>query len=179
MLAPPRCAGQRRGRDTISEIFFFDGEALVQLTKFHRTDTRRNLTPDRKRVIFAASADPLQKNPTGTCQLFSIGTFATGLRQLTRFSSPEHSVLGCLQITPPGCRILPYGLEPSTGTLVFYSTCDPFGTNPYGDQLFAISSNGTHLRQLTRARGLFTDAGGSVSAENIGPIGHSPIVGQY
>jgi len=130
-------------------------------------------------VIFASSADPLHKNPTGTCQLFSIGTAATGLRQLTRFSSPEHSVRGCLQTTPPGCRILPYGVEPATATLAFYSSCDPFGTNPSGDQLFAISANGTHLRQLTHARGLFTDANGTVSAENIGPIGHSPIAGQY
>lgn len=180
VLALPGVPVNAEAGTTISEIFFFDGKALLQLTNFQRTDTTTpNLTPDGKRVIFAASADPLGTNPSGTCQLFSIGTAATGLRQLTRFSSPEHSALGCLQITPPGCRILPYGLEPSTGTLVFYSTCDPFGTNPYGDQLFTISSNGTHLRQLTRARGLFTDAGGSVSAENIGPIGHSPIVGQY
>jgi hypothetical protein len=165
--------------DTISEIFFFDDMALVQLTSFQRTDTTTpHLTSNGQRVIFAASADPFGTNPSGTCQLFSIGTTGSGLRQLTFFSQPEHSVSGCLQITPPGCRILPYGIEPSTGTLVFYSSCDPFGTNPYGDQLFAISSDGTRLRQLTHARGLFTEADGTVSTENIGPIGHSPIVGQ-
>jgi hypothetical protein len=180
VLAVPGVPVNLEAGDTISEIFFFDGKDLLQLTSFRRTDTTTpNLTPDGKRVIFAASADPFGTNPSGTCQLFSIDTVGTGLRQLTHFSSPDHSVSGCLQITPPGCRILPYGLEPATGTLVFYSTCDPFGINPYGDQLFTISSNGTHLRQLTRARGLFTDADGTVSAENIGPIGHSPIVGQY
>jgi hypothetical protein len=46
------------------------------------------------------------------------------------------------------------------------------------DQLFAIGSDGTRLRQLTHARGLFAEADGTISAENIGPIGHSPIVGQ-
>jgi len=180
VLAVPGVPVNVEAGDTISEIFFFHRKSLLQLTNFGRTDTTTpDLTPDGKRVLFAASADPFGTNPSGTCQLFSVSTEASGLRQLTRFSSPEHSVRGCLQTTPPGCRILPYGVEPATATLVFYSSCDPFGTNPSGDQLFAISANGTHLRQLTHARGLFTDANGTVSAENIGPIGHSPIAGQY
>jgi hypothetical protein len=160
----------------MTEIFFFDGKALLQLTKFRRADTGDPaLTPDGQRVIFAASADPFGTNPSGTCELFSISTLGTGLRQLTHFSQPEYSVNGCLQLNPPGCRVLPDGLEPATGTLVFYSSCDPFGTNPYGDQIFAIRPDGTRLRQLTHARGLVTEADGTVSAENIGPIGHSPL----
>jgi hypothetical protein len=50
-----------------------------------------------------------------------------------------------------GCDIIPLGLDPATGIFVFYATSDPFGTNPYGDQLFALRPDGT-LRQLTHAR---------------------------
>jgi hypothetical protein len=162
--------------DRISEIFFFDGRALLQLTNFRRSDTGiPDLTADRRRVVFVASADPFGTNPSGTCQLFSIDTLGAGLRQLTHFWSHEPSPRGCNQSEPPGCYISPYGVEPGTGSLVFYSSCDPFGTNPYGDQLFAISTDGKRLRQLTRARGLVMEPDGTVSTENIGPIGHSPI----
>jgi hypothetical protein len=77
---------------------------------------------------------------------------------------------------PPGCTILPAGLDPAT--LVFYSSCDPFGTNPYGDQLFAIRRDGTRLRQLTHAGGLVTEADGTLSAENIGPHAMRILGGQ-
>ncbi|HXJ35218.1 MAG TPA: hypothetical protein VMS22_14395, partial [Candidatus Eisenbacteria bacterium] len=158
----------------ISEIFLVNGESVLQLTKFDRVDTSiAALTPDGRRVIFVASADPKGKNSSGTCQLFSIDTVAAGLRQLTRFSQPEYSVDGCNAFFPPGCAITPAGVDPVTGTLVFYSSCDPFGTNPDGDQLFAIHPDGTHLRQLTHARGEFTEADGTVSAENIGPFAYS------
>ena len=60
---------------------------------------------------------------------------------------------------------------------MFYSSCDPFGANPYGDQLFAIRVDGTHLRQLTHARGLVREPDGTVSSENIGPIGSSSFIG--
>ena len=63
---------------------------------------------------------------------------------------------------------------------MFYSSCDPFGANPYGDQMFAIRVDGTHLRQLTHARGLVTEPDGTVSTENIGPLAYSAIVsGQH
>jgi hypothetical protein len=128
-------------------------------------------------VIFAASADPLGTDPSGTCQLFSIGTIGTGFRQLTHFFQPEYSVNGCNAYVAPGCTILPYGLDPATRTLVLYSSCDPFGANPSGDQLFAIRVDGTHLRQLTHARGLVREPDGTVSSENIGPIGSSSFIG--
>lgn len=167
------------GQPDIREVFLFDNGSLLQLTTFGRSDTgTADITRDGRRVIFAASADPFGTNPTETCQLFSIDTVGTSLRQLTDFSSPELSPRGCVQGEPPGCRILSYGLERATGTEVFYSSCDPFGTNPYGDQLFAIGSDGRHLRQLTRARGLVTEADGTVIAENLGPIGHSGSFGQ-
>src|SRR5262245_56325493 len=133
-------AGQR---DTIAEVFFLDRTNVVQLTHFRRVDTSyANLTPDGDRVLFAASADPFGTNPSGTCQLFSIRTVGTGLRQLTHFSQPEYSANGCFAFVAPGCSILPQGFDPTTGIGVFFSSCDPFGANPYGDQLFTIRADG-------------------------------------
>jgi len=40
-----------------------------------------------------------------------------------------------------------------TGALLFASSCDPLGGNPFGDQLFAMRQDGTGLRQVTAARG--------------------------
>jgi hypothetical protein len=91
------------------------------------------------------------------------------LRQLTHFSQPEYP--GGVSA---GCDILPLGLDTATGIFVFYATSDPFGTNPYGDQLFALRPDGT-LRQLTHARGLVTEVDGTVSAENIGPVAYSAL----
>ena len=51
------------------------------------------------------------------------------------------------------------------GALVFGSTCDPFGTNPNGGQLFAMAADGSGLRQLTAARGLVTEADGTSIVE--------------
>jgi hypothetical protein len=164
---------------TIQELFFFDGTSVVQLTDFRRADTAGAgalLTPDGGRAIFAASADRLGTNPSGTCQLFSIRTVGTGLRQLTHFSQPAFSVNGCNAYVAPGCSILPLGLDGATGILVFFSSCDPFGVNPYGDQMFAIRVDGTHLRQLTHARGLVREPDGTVSSENIGPVGSSAFI---
>jgi hypothetical protein len=166
--------------DTVLEVFFFDGNNFLQLTNFRRADTAITdpiLTPDGHRVIFSASADPFGTNRSGTCQLFSIDTRGTGLRQLTHFSQAEYSVAGCSAYAPPGCVIWPFNVDPATGTLLSYSSCDPFGTNPYGDQLFAIRADGTELRQLTHAHGLGTEPDGTVSSENIGPFAYSSIVG--
>src|SRR5262249_41052375 len=88
---------------------------------------RRDREPLPRRAGRAgyASADPLGANSSGTCQLFSIDTLGTGLRQLTHFSQPEYSVAGCAALVPPGCIIHPSGLDAATGTLVFGSSCDP------------------------------------------------------
>src|SRR5262249_22425506 len=131
--------------DAISEVFFIDGKRVLQLTHFGRVDTMTpNLTPDGHHVIFVASADPFGTNPSGTCQLFSIGTGGSGLRQLTHFGQPQYSTTGCGAFEPPGCYILsPGSVDPATGTLLFYASCDPFGANLYGDQLFAIRADGT------------------------------------
>ena len=56
-----------------------------------------------------------------------------------------------------------------TGTVLFASSCDPVGGNPFGDQLFAMRPDGTGLRQLTNARGMTTDPDGTVHVELPGP----------
>jgi hypothetical protein len=60
-----------------------------------------------------------------------------------------------------------------TRTVVFYSSCDPFGTNPYGGQLFAIRPDGSKLRQLTRARGRVIEDDGEFTVELPGPFAYS------
>ena len=50
--------------------------------------------------------------------------------------------------------------------VLFYSSCDPFGTNPYGSQLFSMHPDGTGLRQLTNTQGYTPkDASGAVIVE--------------
>jgi hypothetical protein len=155
--------------DPTAEIFLVDGKKILQLTNFQRVDTGfAALTPDGRHVIFVASADPFGTNPSGALQVFSIDTLGTHLRQLTHLSQPGNECN-----TVPGCFISPNGVDPVTGTLVFYANCDPFGTNFCGDQIFGVHPDGTHLRQLTHARGEVTEADGTVSAENVGTFGYS------
>ena len=61
-------------------------------------------------------------------------------------------------------------LDRITGTVLFSSSCDPVGGNPFGDQLFAMRPDGTGLRQLTNARGMTTDPDGTVHVELPGPV---------
>lgn len=63
--------------------------------------------------------------------------------------------------------------DPVTRTVVFYSSCDPLGTNPAGGQLFAMRPNGSRLRQLTDVRGLTTGADGLITVELPGPFAYS------
>ena len=63
-------------------------------------------------------------------------------------------------------------LDPITGTVLFASSCDPVGGNPFGEQLFAMRPDGTGLRQLTNARGMTTDPDGTVHVELPGPVAY-------
>jgi hypothetical protein len=159
------------------EVFFIDDKNLLELTNFRRVDTAaRFLSANGRRVFFRASADPLGANPTENCQLFSIGTFADHLRQVTHFREGDHSsVNGCFNGPPPGCSVgtLLAVQDPVTQTVVFDSSCDPLGTNPYGSQLFAMRPDGSGIRQLTATRGLTTDADGAVTAELPGPYAYT------
>lgn len=47
--------------------------------------------------------------------------------------------------------------DTQTDDLLFYSSCDPFGTPPYGGQIFAMHLDGTGLRQLTDTQGYIPD----------------------
>jgi len=48
--------------------------------------------------------------------------------------------------------------------VTFYSTCDPFGTNPNGGQFLTMRPDGTALRQLTATRGVTRDPDGRIRA---------------
>jgi hypothetical protein len=152
------------------ELFVARGEDTLQLTSFGRSDTGAGgstLDLDEQRVLFTASADPFGTNGDENCQLFSIDTLAGDLRQLTRWGEGQHSMAGCSRYLRPGCKIDGFERERRVGpdTAIFYSPCDPLGTNPDGGQLFAVRSDGTGLRQLTQTRGVMTEAGGTVTVE--------------
>jgi hypothetical protein len=164
----------------VDEVFLVDGKNLVQLTSFGRWDTGFGHDAlARGRVFFAASADPFGENRDELCQLFSINERGGGLRQLTHLPSDSRASsrvsLGC--ITLPGVE-LACGIDvpdwnsiapdPVTGSVLFGSSCDPVGRNPFGDQLFAMRRDGTGLRQLTAARGREMLPDGTLRVELIG-----------
>ncbi len=155
-----------------SEVIVLDGNRLLQLTDFRVFTQRRFLDRDQRRAFFVTIADPLGTNPGGHCQLFSVDTLGAHLRQVTRFREGERSANGCLPGPPPGCTILDAAQDPVRRSVVFYSNCDPFGTNPYGQQVFAMRPDGTRLRQLTATRGRVEEAG-AVSVELPSPIAYS------
>ena len=59
-----------------------------------------------------------------------------------------------------------------TGALLFASSCDPLGGNPFGDQLFAMRQDGTGLRQVTAARGRERLPDGTLRVELVGPFAY-------
>jgi hypothetical protein len=153
----------------VREIFLRDGDNLLQLTNFGRADTFTNspLSRGAQQVIFVASADPLGTNPTNNCQIFSIDRTGSDLRQLTAFQEGAASRNGCTTFfaKPQGCYVEITSQDAVTQSLVFGSTCDPFGTNPNGAQLFAVRPDGTGLRQLTDFAGFERQADRRVTAE--------------
>jgi hypothetical protein len=169
--------GKTLGNDP-REMFVLDGKKLLQLTSFHRSDTGfGGKVLDRRagRGYFTASADPLGENPSEHCQIFSIDTLGTRLRQLTHFRDRDRTDAGCGFNDPyiPGCTIGPVYQDEVTKTIVFYSSCDPFGSGIYGGQVFSMRPDGTGLRQLTTLRGLVREADGAVSVELPGPVAYS------
>ena len=152
----------------IEELFAVSGDDILQLTNFRRWETGApTLSADGQRVFFPASP-PSATNPTEDCQIWSIDPVGGDLRQLTHLHEGERSTAGCaLTLAPPnGCFVHFLGRDVQTDDLVFFSTCNPLRTNPYGTQVFAVHQDGTGLRQLTHARGYSRDdASGSVSVE--------------
>ena len=159
--------------DRIVEVFVSDGDNVLQLTDFRRRDVfNPTVSVDGSRVFFAASANPPSgSNPTENCQIFSIDRTGGDLRQLTDFSEGAHSETGCLFGVPPlGCTAFFMGRDTVNDALVFYSSCDPFGTNAFGSQVFAMHQDGTGLQQLTMTRGYTRDADRSVTVEMAFPF---------
>jgi hypothetical protein len=177
---PPRNhIGGNPDLTVVLEIFLFDGENLLQLTNFQRIDTAGALvTVDRQRVVFFASVNPGDGNPTENCQLFSVNRTGGDLRQLTSFDEGGRSVNGCdFNRNRPGCAIAAPAQDPVSRALVFYSSCDPFGTsNHSAGEIFAMRPDGSGLRELTHARGFFRDASDVQHFEQPGPHAYGPYL---
>ena len=122
-------------------------------------------------MFFEASAN-FGANPDEYCQIFSVNTLGTELRQLTHLrdrASPSTS--GCFDASPGSCSIDRYFADRLSGTVVFTSSCDPVGENPFGyEEAFGMRPDGSGLRQLTAAPGLETDPDGAVHVEIPGPF---------
>jgi hypothetical protein len=163
----------------ISEIFVIDqAKNALQLTSFRRVDTLAGpVDVDQDHVYFIASANPLGTNSSLNCQLFSIDRLGSNLRQLTNFRETDYSVAGCdFYPRPKGCGMSLdlRSQDPRSRTLLFYSDCDPLGTNPNGGQIFAMRSDGSGLRQLTDAQGLVKEAPGAFSGDIPGLWAYGP-----
>jgi hypothetical protein len=162
------------GFEGVEELFRIDGKNLVQLTNFGRSDTGiLGGFIARDRVFFTASANPPPgENPAEICQLFSVNKLGGDLHQLTRLPSDGRPSIGCWSDVETACRSSILSVEPITGTVLFWSSCDPLGGNPFGEQLFAMRPDGMGLRQLTTARGMTTDPDGTVHVELPGPAAY-------
>jgi hypothetical protein len=160
----------------VNELLRIDGDNVLQLTNFGRGDTGAGGSAGhiyRGRAIFLASANPTGENPAEICQIFSVDTLARHPpRQLTHLPSDARGSAGC-RSSETACDIANVFLDRITGTVLFLSSCDPVGGNPFGDQLFAMRPDGTGLRQLTAARGMTTDPDGTVHVELPGPVAYS------
>ena len=165
----------------VREIFLLDRHEIVQLTAFNRNDTSPGGEGGRgviigDRVLFEASADPFHENPGQICQFFSISTRGGDLRQLTHLPwNGRPATFGCRNTAlAMGCGITPLSTtaDQVSGTVLFQASCDPVGANPFGEQIFAIRPDGSGLRQLTNARGMTTDADGTVHVEMPTPFAY-------
>ena len=151
-----------------------DDPRVLQLTNFGRSETGgTRMSLDRLHVIFRAS-EPLEGNPFGQCQWFSIDRLGRDLHPLTFFGSGDAAGCNCGGVCPaaPRCTITFDGnVDRITGSLEFGTNCDPFGTNPNGgDQFFAMRADGSGLRQLTQTRGIVRGADGTIEVEMPGPF---------
>lgn len=161
----------------VREVFVRDGKNVLQLTKLDRSDTAYAVRlRDRERVLFAASADPVGRNPSTVCQLFTVDRLGGSLRQLTRFDPGATSLAGCAGGEPGRTCTAVSALiaqDRVTGAIVFDSSCDPLALRPVSQQLFAVRPDGTGFRQLTAYRGMVEEADGTVTVELPGPAAYS------
>jgi hypothetical protein len=147
----------------VRELFYIKGSRELQLTGFRYPDTGGAVRPQvaRDRVLFVASADPRpstdrrEGNPKGVCQLFSIDTLGSHLRQVTHFPPDAGEQHGC-GVPGPGhaCDVTGFSVDQRTGAIVMASSCDPLGRNPNGEQFFTMRADGSGLRQISAFRGV-------------------------
>ena len=163
---------------SVRELFLIDGARALQLTRFDYSDTGGEFRPavGRGRVIFVASADPVNENPDGVCQVFSVDPLGRHLRQLTHFPKDGRENHGCRQVGPGyACGVSGLAVDQVTGAILFGSSCDQFGRNPNGEQFFSMRTDGTGLRQISSFRGVEPVEGG-VQVEMPGPAAYSFVV---
>jgi len=162
--------------ESVWEVFAMDGTNVLQLTDFRRSDTSPIppfFSPRDQRVYFTASADPLGSNPSHDCQMFSMQPVTRDLRQVTLVHGGGDPIAGCAFGVGVGADGCASGFamggtppqNPATGTIYFWSQCDPLGLNPNGQNLFAIQPDGTGLHQVTNARGFVRGADRTVEVE--------------
>ena len=155
---------------SVAEVFVTDGTNVLQLTDFRRVDTTLQpyFSPRDQRVYFTASADPLGRNPSHDCQIFSVEPLTRDLRQVTSFHEGGDRTAACRGGKQgDGCSFGLVGQNGVAGTIYFMSQCDPLGLNPNGRQLFAIQPDGTGLQQVTNARGFVRGAGRTMEVETV------------
>ena len=99
---------------------------------------------DRAPVIVSQVTFDLQPGASGLCRLF--GTVRQGGASVV---AGFHS-----------------------GVAVTNTQCDPLGTNPTGNQLYAMRPDGSGLRQITHARGMTIDTPELVEVELPGPFAY-------
>ena len=169
--------------ESVWEVFAIDGTTVLQLTDFRRSDTSAFppfFSPRDQRVYFTASADPLGSNPSHACQVFSMQPVTRDLQQVTLFHEGGDHIAGCaFGVGVEGCASgFAIGgsppQNPATGTIYFWSQCDPLGLNPYGQNLFAIQPDGTGLQQVTNARGFVHGADRTVEVEMLEAWRYAP-----
>lgn len=162
--------------DPYREVFVAQGGNLLQLTNFRRFDTSDPmLSSDGSHVYFVGSADPVGKNRSANCQVFSIDAFGGGLRQVSDFSEGETSSNGCIFSAPDGCAAGFVGQDDNTGALVVHSNCDPLRQNEYGLQLFSLQPDSGEMRQLTHLPGLQIPDDSHVTVRLPGPYAFSSL----
>jgi hypothetical protein len=159
------------------EVYVQDGQNLLQLTRFGMCDTTGFFVSRNRRILFCASrANPTKENPLFQSQLFSIDALGGHLRQLTHFAGAFGYCHWASTPVLGRCHIPAAVEDEETGGIVFESSCDPLGTNPNGDLLFAMRSDGSGLRQLTHTRGFVEGADesdGAVEVELSGPFAYA------